>query len=106
MRIVQHSRLGFFVFFFTLLGALPLFAHSAGTIRGTVLDPSEAAIKGATVEVQNPVSRYTQTTQTDDQGNFTFANVPYNPYHVSAVAPMFESAEQDVDVRSPIASAV
>jgi hypothetical protein len=28
---------------------------------------------------------------------------PINPYHVSAVAPGFESAEQDVYVRSPIA---
>ena len=29
-------------------------------------------------------------------------NIPYNPYHTSAVAAGFQSAEQDVDVRSPI----
>ena len=85
-----------------LLAALPMKAQSAGTIRGSVLDPSGAAIKGATVQIQNPVSRYNQSTRTDDQGNFVFANIPYNPYHVSAVAPGFESAEQDADVRGLI----
>ena len=81
---------------------LPLLAQSAGTIHGSVLDPSGAAISGATVQVQNPLSRFSQSTQTDNQGNFVFANVPYNPYHVSAVANRFQSAEQDVDVRSAI----
>ena len=84
------------------LAALPLSAQTAGTIRGSVVDPSGAAIPNATVKIQNPVSRYNQTAQTDTQGSFEFDNVPYNPYHLSAVAPKFESAEQDVDVRSPI----
>jgi hypothetical protein len=86
-----------------LLAALPMKAQSAGTIRGSVLDPSGAAVKGATVQIQNPVSHYSQSTQTDSQGNFVFANIPYNNYHVSAVAPGFESGEQDADVRSSIA---
>jgi hypothetical protein len=86
-----------------LLAALPMKAQSAGTIRGSVLDPSGAAIKGATVQIQNPVSHYSQSTQTDNQGNFVFANIPYNNYHVSAVASGFESGEQDADVRSSIA---
>ena len=30
----------------------------SGTVRGSVLDPSGAVIKGAAVEIQNPVSRY------------------------------------------------
>ncbi len=75
---------------------------NSGTIRGSVLDPTGKAIPKATVQIQNPVSHYTQTTQTDDQGNFQFANIPYNPYHTSAVAAGFQSTEQDVDVRSPI----
>jgi hypothetical protein len=85
-----------------LLGALSMRAQSAGTIRGSVLDPSGAAIKGATVQIQNPVSHYSQSTKTDGQGNFVFANIPYNPYHVSTATPGFAGAEQDVDVRSAI----
>src|SRR3989442_1336044 len=74
----------------------------SGTIRGSVLDPSGAAVKGATVEIQNPVSGYTRTVQADDQGNFEFGNVPYNPYHMSVTAPGFAANQQDVDVRTPI----
>src|ERR1043165_6178568 len=59
---------------------------SSGTIRGTVLDPSGAAVKGATVQIQNPVTGYGRTVQADDQGNFEFANVPFNPYHLSVTS--------------------
>ena len=75
---------------------------NAGTVRGSVLDPSGAAIKGATVQIQNPVSQYNRTVQTDSQGKFEFDNVPYNNYHCSALATGFETAERDLDVRSPI----
>jgi len=87
-----------------LLGCGVLSAQSvgSGTIRGTVLDPSGAAIKGATVEIRNPVSHYSRTAQTDDQGAFAFQNVPFNNYHLQASAPSFQTNQQDVDVRSPV----
>ena len=71
-------------------------------VRGSVNDPSGAVIAGATVEIQNPVSHYTQQTKTDELGNFQFANVPYNNYHVTASATGFSSASQDTDVRSSV----
>ena len=76
---------------------------NAGTIRGSVLDPSGAIVKGAVVEIQNPVSHYSRGTQTDSQGGFEFDNVPLNPYHLSVVAPGFQSFTDDVDVRSSVA---
>jgi hypothetical protein len=75
---------------------------NAGTVRGSVLDPSGAAIVGAHVEIENPVSHYTQTTTTDSQGNFALNNVPFNNYHVTANASGFQRGTEDVDVRSPI----
>jgi Carboxypeptidase regulatory-like domain len=99
-QALGHS---FLAFAFLFIAALPLWAQSAGTIRGSVVDPSGAVVKGATVEIQNPVSGYNRTTQTDSQGSFQFENVPYNPYHVSAVASGFQNLGQDVDVRSAIA---
>jgi carboxypeptidase family protein len=75
---------------------------NAGTVRGTVLDPSGAAIAGAAVEIENPVSHYGQSTKTDSQGNFALNNVPFNNYHVTANAPGFERGTQDVDVRSAL----
>ena len=56
----------------------------------------------ATVEIQNPVSRYTQTVQTNSQGKFEFDNIPFNNYHVSTTVSGFETGTQDVDVRSPV----
>jgi hypothetical protein len=79
---------------------------NSGTIRGSVLDPSGAAIKGAAVEIQNPISGYNRSAQTDTQGNFEFDNIPFNPYHASVVAPGFQTGSQDVDVRSPVPVAV
>ncbi len=88
-----------------LLSAGSTFAQSgsnSGTVRGSILDPSGAAIKGAAVTIQNPVSHYSQSATTDDQGRFVFDNVPYNNYHVAAAAPGFQTGEQDVIVRSPV----
>jgi len=75
---------------------------TSGTIRGSLIDPSGAAVKGATVEIQNPVSGYSRTAATDAQGNFEFSNIPYNNYHLSAAASGFQTGVQDVDVRSPV----
>jgi hypothetical protein len=75
---------------------------NAGTVRGSVLDPSGAAVAGASVEIRNPVSHYMQTAQTDSQGNFALTNIPYNNYHLSTTAAGFQPAHQEVDVRSPI----
>jgi len=75
---------------------------NSGTVRGTVLDPSGGAIVGVIVRIQNPVSQYNRTVTSDAQGKFEFDNIPYNNYHCAAVAKGFQSAEQDLDVRSPI----
>ena len=83
-------------------GGVLSYAQTSGTIRGSVADPSGAVIAGATVEIQNPVSHYTEQVKTDSQGNFTFPNVPYNNYHVTASASGFAGTAQDVEVRSPV----
>jgi hypothetical protein len=84
------------------LAAFFCYAQSNGIVRGTVLDPSGAAIAGAIVQIQNPVSQFNRSTQADTQGHFEFDNVPYNNYHLGASAANFQPAAQDVDVRSPI----
>ncbi|HEY1948171.1 MAG TPA: carboxypeptidase regulatory-like domain-containing protein [Bryobacteraceae bacterium] len=84
----------------------PGFAQSissgSGTVRGTVLDPTGAAIPGATVQISNPVSSYNRTTQTDSQGNFEFDNIPYNNYHSTASAHGFQTTERDLNIRSTV----
>jgi hypothetical protein len=83
----------------------PVFGQSqgnAGTVRGTVLDPSGAAVAKAAITVVNPVSHYNQTALTNDQGAFELDNLPYNPYHLTATASGFQVSTQDVDVRSQV----
>src|SRR3984885_7169018 len=103
MRMSPPRSLFLFVLWF--VAHVTTYAQSsggnAGTVRGSVLDPSGAAIAGATVQIENPVSHYNQTARTDNQGNFAFPNIPYNNYHLSATASGFQNGGQDVDVRSP-----
>jgi hypothetical protein len=91
----------------TLLGAA---AHSlsaqslgnAGTIDGTVLDPSGAAVPNAVVELHNRVTGYRQAARTASEGSFRFTNVPPNPYHVEVTCPGFAVYSQDVVVRNAL----
>jgi hypothetical protein len=76
---------------------------SAGTVHGNISDPSSAAVPGATVTIENPISHYSQTAQTDTQGTFQFVNVPFNNYHIIVSKEGFAARQQDVDVRSPVA---
>ena len=85
--------------------ALSGFAQSnSGTVHGTVLDPSGAAVAGAAVTIENPVSHYSRDTVTDSQGKFEFDNLPYNNYHLSAAstAAGFQVASEDINVRSAV----
>src|SRR5579884_417572 len=75
---------------------------NSGTVRGTVLDPSGAAIPNAQVAINNPVAHYTQTVKTDSQRKFELDNIPFNNYHTTASANGFQGADQDIDVRSQI----
>jgi hypothetical protein len=80
-------------------------AQSGGTssgISGTVLDPSGAVVANATVEIHNAVSGFDRTTTTDSKGNFSFPNVPFNPYHMTVTAAGFAQTAQDVEIRSAL----
>ena len=84
--------------------ALPGIVHAqnSASISGTVTDPTGAVVPKATVEIHNPVSGYDRTTTTDTSGNFSFANIPFNPYHLTVTLAGFNSFGQDVDVKSSV----
>src|ERR1700687_663774 len=97
----------FFIRFCTLilLAAAPTWAQSlgnAGTIEGTVVDPSGASIPKAVVQVRNAISGYTQTVTTQSDGSFRLTNLPPNPYHLDVKASGFNVFSQDVDIRNSI----
>ncbi len=75
---------------------------SAGTIEINVTDPSGAAIPGATVKVENRVSRFERQSSTDQNGVTRIGNVPPNQYHVEVTATGFQPGTQDVAVRASV----
>jgi Carboxypeptidase regulatory-like domain/TonB-dependent Receptor Plug Domain len=86
------------------LGGVSLRAQVAGSgsIQGTVLDPSGAAVPNATVTIHDPVSGFDRSDQTDSQGQFSFSNVPFDSYHLTVIAAGFADYAQDVAVRSGV----
>jgi len=75
---------------------------NSGIVQGTVTDPSKAAIPGAKVHLENPVSHHINDVQTDTNGHFEIPNIPFNPYHLTVAASGFATFAQDVDVRSTV----
>ena len=75
---------------------------ASGTVSGAVKDPSGAVVVGATVTIHNPVSGYERTASTDASGNFTFTNIPFNPYHLTVTDAGFSPISQDVNLNSSV----
>jgi hypothetical protein len=75
---------------------------NAGTIEGTVVDASGAAIPRAVVRIQNVVSGYTQNTTTTSDGTFRLTNIPPNPYHLEVSLSGFNSYSADVTIRNAV----
>lgn len=88
-RFVRASR----VLFVTLL-SVAAFSSSVlaqaqaatGIIRGTITDPSGAAINGATVTLRNQATNFTRTVQTSDRGIFVGTLLPLGTYDVNVRA--------------------
>jgi hypothetical protein len=97
----------FVVASFCLLSASTLAqSGNSGTISGVVKDPSGGLVSGASISIHNPVSGYERTTTSDAAGNFSFSNIPLNPYHLAVEAKGFGAYAQDVDVRSSVPLAI
>ncbi len=75
---------------------------NAGTIQGTVTDPTGAVIPGAVVTVKNPVTGYSQEAKSGTDGTFRLTNLPPNQYLFSAVAEGFAVFSRNLTVRGAL----
>ena len=71
-----------------------------GNIRGIIHDPQHRPVADATVKLKSATSDWTQTTQTDQDGAFTFTTVPLGDYLVTVTKGGFANAQQTVTVVS------
>src|ERR1041384_3198989 len=74
----------------------------AGTVQGTVKDPTGGVMQAVEVRISNPVSGFARTTTTDATGKYVFSNLPPNPYHITVEAQGYQTLERDVDVRTAL----
>ncbi len=87
-----------------LLLLLPvcLFGQGTATIAGTVLDPSGAEIPGASVLVENTVTKYRAVTESGVDGSFSVKNIPFHTYQVTVTRAGFQPFQETVSVRSVV----
>jgi len=88
-----------------LAALLLLFAGVArGTIfeniHGIVHDPQHRPVAGASVALKSATSDWSQKTQTDQDGEFSFQAVPVGDYVVTVSQDGFQTAEQHVTLIS------
>src|SRR5262245_19632945 len=75
-----------------LLAAAHLYAQGAtAAISGTVLDPTGAAIPGASITVKNVGTAFTRTVISDDQGRYVAPELPIGEYEVQASLAGFQT---------------
>src|SRR5437588_2944456 len=63
---------------------------TGGRIRGTVMDPSGAAIAAAKITLINEATQATRDTQAGAEGEYIFLEVPVGSYEVNAQSPGFK----------------
>lgn len=74
--------------------ASPLFAQSTGTIRGTVTDPSGAAIARAAVTATDSNTGIKRTEATNESGIFVFPDLPIGSYSLKIAAAGFQTQDR------------
>jgi TonB dependent receptor/Carboxypeptidase regulatory-like domain/TonB-dependent Receptor Plug Domain len=73
-----------------------------GTVRGTVVDPSNARFSKAAVTLENPLTGRKEQALTDNRGIFEFNNVPLGAYLLRVAAAGFREFRREISVRSNI----
>ena len=75
-----------------MLAAGNLHAQGAtAAISGTVLDPTGAAIPGASITVRNVGTAFTRSVISDDQGRYVAPELPIGEYEVQASLAGFQT---------------
>ena len=85
----------FSILILVVLASLPMLAQvdvSTATLKGTVLDPTAAAVAGATVTVSNLERGITKTATTGNDGTYQIPLLPPGTYRVEVAFEGFDKA--------------
>ncbi len=100
-------RIATIIFLILISTVLLQAADPTGSIAGTVVDPSGAAVPGAKVAVTAPATGFTRETVTATDGGYVFPLLPPGTYNLTVEAAGFRRFEQKgIDVRANVTSGV
>ncbi len=92
------------VFGLLLTASTALFGQStSGSITGTARDSAGALVPGATVTISNSQINLTRETRTNEEGVFTFTQLPPGTYNVTVEKAGFKKLEKSDVILSAIA---
>jgi len=94
-----------FIFGAILCLAAPTHTQSlgnAGTVEGSVVDQSGAAVTKAEVSIHNTVSGYSQSVLSRGDGTFQLVNIPPSQYHFEIKAQAFSVFSQEITIRNSL----
>ena len=77
-----------------------LHATIFGKVQGIVHDPQHRPLAGVSVKLQATTSDWSQTAETDDNGQFSFTTVPVGDYKITVTQSKFDTVQQTVTVAS------
>src|SRR5665213_395993 len=81
---------------FVVFASLSLSAQQiTGNIRGTVIDPSGAVIRGAAVTAREIETGLSRSTTTDRTGSYVLLELPVGHYRLQVAAKGFQEYVQD-----------
>lgn len=110
---MTHVRRALYALAFPLITCLLLFVptlqaqQTLGSINGTVVDSTGAAIPAASVTVVNNATSQTRKTMTRNDGTFQVLNLPIGSYKVTVDHSGFQSASYPhITVRTALATTV
>src|SRR5450631_2077928 len=75
-----------------LLVSVSAQAQFSASLSGTVLDPTQAVIPGATVVLVNDATQATQTVLSGDAGSYQFNSLPPGSYTIKVTAKGFQQS--------------
>jgi hypothetical protein len=95
-RTAAILAFGLTVFLATAFDCSPAFGQAiSGNLTGTVVDPSGAAVTGATVEALNVATNQRAMTTTKGFGDYFFSDLPAGTYRIRVSASNFTTVTVD-----------
>jgi hypothetical protein len=87
---------------FLLAFALTLHAQTTAVVRGRVTDATGGTIHHAEIKIENAVTGFQATAESNEQGEFTITNIPFQTYQLTVIHDGFAPVVRNLSLRSPI----